>query len=201
MKDAKKQEQKDEQVEKAEEMVSEGAPAEPIPMDATVLDETEPTLSAQDIKALQEKAAKADENHDNYLRAVAEMENYRKRAIRDRSAAVESAEIGMIHALLPIVDNLERALAQVSGEADAKAVQEGLGLISRQIQTFLDSIGLKPIVCAGQIFDPHQHEAVLHVPTEDKPDHAVLEEVQKGYTLNGRVVRHSLVKVADNPGK
>ncbi len=155
--------------------------------------------AADPLKELKEKAQKADEYYDNYLRAVAELDNYRKRAIKERQHEVEAVQNNLLRGLLPIVDNLERALAQIKEQADSKNMQEGLGLISRQLHTFLDSVGLTPMACVGQQFDPHKHEAVLHVPSKDHPDHYVLEEVQKGYTLHGRVIRHAVVKVVDNP--
>ena len=105
----------------------------------------------------------------------------------------------LIRGLLPVVDNLERALAQVGTQSDVKSVREGLELIARQIQTFLEAVGLAAFSAAGEKFDPHKHEAVAHVQSKEHPDHFVLEEIQKGYTLNGRVVRHALVKVVDNP--
>ena len=154
---------------------------------------------AEDIQALREKAQKADEWHDKYLRMAADMENYRKRAQKDKQSAVEFAQVQIIQGLLPIVDNLERGLAQITNQPAAKSVREGLELISKQIHAFLESIGLKTFNSVGETFDPHKHEAVLHVPSKDHPDHSVIEEIQKGYILNGRVIRHAMVKVADNP--
>ena len=151
------------------------------------------------VQTLWDKAQKAEEYYDRYLRAAAELENYRKRAIKERHQEVEAAQVHFIRGLLPIFDNLERALAQIKGQLDSKSIQDGLGLICRQVQSYLESVGLKPLTSVGEKFDPHRHEAVLHVQTKDYPDNYVLEEIQKGYTLHGRVVRHALVKVVDNP--
>ena len=151
------------------------------------------------VQELWEKAQRSEENYDRFLRAVAEMDNYRKRAMRERQHEVEAVQIHLLRGLLPIVDNLDRALAQIKGQSDSKNIQEGLELISRQTQAYLESVGLKPFTSVGEVFDPHKHEAVLHVQSKDHPDHCVLEEVQKGYTLGGRVIRHALVKVVDNP--
>ena len=153
----------------------------------------------QEMKTLREKAQKSDEHYDNYLRAVAELDNYRKRAVKERAYSVEAAQIYLIQGLLPIVDNFSRALLQVSGQSNAKNIQEGLSLIGRQVEAFMESVGLRPFSCVGEKFDPEKHEAVVHVPSKDHPDHTVLEEVQKGYLWHGRVVRHALVKVVDNP--
>ncbi len=152
-----------------------------------------------DLQALREKASKAEEYYDRYLRAVADLENYRKRSIKDRTQAVEYAQVQIIRGLIPVVDSLQRALSQIGSQSDAKSMQEGLSLIDRQVESFLQSVGLSSFSCVGEKFDPDKHEAVLHVPSKDHPDHAILEEVQKGYTLNGRVIRHALVKVVDNP--
>ena len=151
------------------------------------------------VQDLWDKAQKSQEYYDQYVRAVAELDNYRKRAIKERQHEVEAVQIQLIRGLLPIVDNLDRALNQIKGHSDSKSIQEGLELIGRQLQAYLESIGLKPLHAVGEKFDPHKHEAVLHVQSKEYPDHHVLEEVQRGYTLGNRVVRHAMVKVVDNP--
>ena len=151
------------------------------------------------VQGLWDKAQKAEENYDLYLRAVAELENYRKRVAKERAHEIEAMRVQLLRLLLPIVDNLERALTQICSQPEAQSIRDGLELIGRQVQGFLESVGLKPFASTGEKFDPHKHEAVLHVQRKDHPDHTVLEEVQKGYTLDGRVIRHALVKVVDNP--
>lgn len=179
------------------EEVKEAVEPQVVPAEET---QAEPAVAeAEDVQALREKAQKADEWHDKYLRMAADMENYRKRAQKDKQSAVEFAQTQIINGLLPIVDNLERALAQISNQPEAQSVRQGLELIAKQVQAYLESLGLKTFSSVGEIFDPHKHEAVLHVPSKDHPDHSVIEEIQKGYILNGRVIRHAMVKVADNP--
>ncbi len=186
MKHSEKKE-KDQQAETAQEPVLDAAPVEP----GKDMEKLE-----QSLKELEEKAK---ETHDKYLLAVADLDNYRKRAQREKIAAVDDAQLSFIRGLLPVVDNIERALGQLSAHEEAKDVREGLQLIVKQVHAYLDAVGLKPFSSVCETFDPHKHEAILHVPSKDHPDHSVVEEVQKGYSWHGRIVRHALVKVADNP--
>ncbi len=152
----------------------------------------EPVLDAEPVEAgkdmqkleqsLKELENKAKETHDKYLLAVADLDNYRKRAQREKIAAVEDAQLSFIRGLLPVVDNIERALGQLSEKEQAKEIREGLQLIVRQLHAYLDAVGLKPFSSVGETFDPHKHEAILHVPSKDHPDDTSSESFGVGST-------------------
>ena len=129
-------------------------------------------------------------------RLQAEFENARKRAAREQQDFREYATADALKALLPIVDSFERALATSKEKSEFRS---GVELISKQLQDALGKLGLRPLVAKGNAFDPHLHEAVEMVDTTEVPDHHVIEELQRGYTLKDRLLRPAMVKVARNP--
>lgn len=137
-----------------------------------------------------------DEYYDLLLRKTAEFENYRKRIERDRQAASEAAAADLLADLLPVVDDLERALKADPGEQGADAYRRGVELIHRQLLEVLGKRGLRPIEAVGADFDPHYHQAVVHAPAEGRRDGEVTEEFRRGYMLGDRLLRPSMVKVA-----
>jgi len=145
---------------------------------------------------LQEKGAEIEALNDRLLRLHAEFENYKKRMARDRSEFMKFANEGLIVECLPVLDNLERAVATAKSGADAQGVAEGLEIILRLFQSTLEKAGVKPIVALGHEFDPNLHQAVVQVEAPDGRDNIVVEEIRKGYLLEGRVLRPSLVKVS-----
>jgi len=145
---------------------------------------------------LKEKGTEIEALNDRLLRLHAEFENYKKRMARDRSEFMKFANEGLILECLPVLDNLERAVATARSGADAQGVAEGLEIILRLFQTTLEKAGVKPIVALEHEFDPNLHQAVVQVDSTDGRDNIVVEEVRRGYLLEGRVLRPSLVKVS-----
>ena len=144
--------------------------------------------------ALEELRRERDALQDRLLRTAADFDNYRKRVDRDRRDVAEFAVVDAVQDLLPILDNLERALGAKG--ADADALRTGVELIHRQMLELLRKRNVTPIEAVGADFDPNVHEAVAHEPSETHRDGEVMEELQRGYRLNDRLVRPSMVKVA-----
>ncbi|MBO4279772.1 MAG: nucleotide exchange factor GrpE [Spirochaetales bacterium] len=133
---------------------------------------------------------------DQMLRRQAELENYRKRLIRDKEEAVQYANESLIRDLLGFLDNMERALAAGKSSGDVKGLVEGFEMTQNQLLSTLDkNWGLKAIDSVGQEFDPALHEACMMAVDESLDKETVLEEFQKGYTLHGRVIRPAKVKI------
>ncbi len=134
---------------------------------------------------------------DRYQRVLAEFDNAKKRLERERLEAQRFGAERVVRDLLPIVDSFDQALKTLAA-ADAKdPVVVGVKLIHRQLHDLLNREGVQPIDSMGQPFDPHRHEAVAEVPaTDGQPDHAIVEEIHKGYTMHGKVLRPAHVKIA-----
>ncbi len=134
---------------------------------------------------------------DQFLRLRAEFENFRRRTRQEAEERREWAAANLVSALLPVVDNLERA-TQVTkdGERAPQSFVEGVELVRKQLLGELERAGLKAIEAVGSPFDPNLHEAVLHEESDEYPDGHVIEEFQRGYTLGDKVLRASMVKVA-----
>lgn len=137
-----------------------------------------------------------DEYYDLLLRTRAEFDNYRKRIDRERAEQAESAAAGLLRALLPILDDLERALAAPADEEGARAYREGVELIHRQLLELLQKHAVTPIEALGADFDPHRHQAVVHEPAPGHREGEIVEEFRRGYMLGNRLLRPSMVKVA-----
>jgi molecular chaperone GrpE len=137
------------------------------------------------------------ENHDRYLRAVADLENFRRRTVRDKEELRLFASSRLLEDLLPALDNLGLGLAAArQPKADLKALAGGVELVQQQLKGVLASHGLKEIDPAGQAFDPHQHEALSHQPSADVKAEHVVTVVRTGYTLNGRLLRPASVIIS-----
>lgn len=150
---------------------------------------------AVDVAALQKER---DEYYDLLLRARAEFDNFRKRVDRERLEIMETAAFDLLRNLLPVVDNLERALAAAPPDAarEAEQYRRGVELIQRQLLDVMRQHGVKPIDALGADFDPHLHQAVTHEPAPGHRDGEVIEEYRRGYTVGNRLLRPSMVKVA-----
>ena len=146
--------------------------------------------------ALAAVTAERDQLQDRYLRGQAEFQNFRKRVERERVELFEFASTEAVRALLPVLDDFERALK--AGCAD-KEYAAGMELIYQRFYETLKKLGLEPIVSQGQPFDPQIHHAVDSVETDEAPDHTVLEEFQRGYNFKGRLLRPAMVKVTVQP--
>ncbi|MGI6143522.1 MAG: nucleotide exchange factor GrpE [bacterium] len=152
-----------------------------------------------EVAVLKQALEKQKEEKEEYLRFLqrtrADFENYRRRTQRERLDLINRANERLFLELLPVLDNLERAL-QVEGEPTAAAIIEGVEMIYRQFMEILKREGVTPIEAEGEPFNPKIHEAVLQVEACAAEAGTVVEEVQKGYMLHDRVLRPSLVKVA-----
>ncbi len=155
------------------------------------------SLKEQDYLKLKEAAEKAAGYWDNLLRLQADFENVRKRLEREKQDFVKFANEGVILELLTILDDLERAvdLAEAKHQ-DFPAFLKGVEMILAHLYEMLKEHGVKPIEAEGKIFDPAYHEALMQAEDKNMPEHTIIEELQKGYILNDRVIRTSKVKVS-----
>ncbi len=146
---------------------------------------------------LEERLAAVEAERDEYLdqlqRVAAEFDNYRKRAARDQESLVARAHERLMKAMLPVVDDLERALV-AAGEHEEAKLQEGVELVARELRSSLKREGLEEIETDGK-FDPHVHEALLSQPSEED-EGAIIEVLQKGYRLGDRVLRPARVVIS-----
>ena len=150
---------------------------------------------------LETAKAKARENYDRLLRVTAEFENYKKRSRREMEDFRRFANESLIKEILPIVDNLERALSveQTGSETAVEGLKEGVRMTLEALTDTLKRFGVTPLESEGQPFDPNLHQAVSQEETEDYPDGTVSKELQKGYKLNDRLLRPSMVIVSKTP--
>lgn len=155
------------------------------------------SLKESEYLKLKEEADKAKEYWDKLLRLQADFDNTRKRIDRERQDFVKFANEGIILELLNILDDLERTvdLAQ-SKHQDLPVFLKGVEMILAHLYEMLKEYGVKPIEAEGKLFDPHYHEALMQAEDKDVPEHTILEELQKGYLLNDRVIRTTKVKVS-----
>jgi molecular chaperone GrpE len=144
-------------------------------------------------KRLQESDSRTSEYKDNWLRSQAEFQNYRKRIERDNEMMYASMKGDIVKKVLPVLDDLERALQNRSAE-DSWA--SGIELIARKFQTILENEGVKKIEALGMEFDPNFHEAISHEPADGAHSGHVIGVVQNGYMIGDRVIRPALVRVA-----
>ena len=149
-------------------------------------------------EALEAKTRELEAQQDRYLRTVAEFDNARKRAAREREEHTRYANESVLRDLLPVLDNLDRALLAARSEP-AAAVTTGVELIQRELLRVLEKFGLTPFSSVGQPFDPERHEAIARVQRPDLPEMTVADETGRGYLLNGRVLRPAMVTVAMAP--
>jgi molecular chaperone GrpE len=154
-------------------------------------------IEEEELEALKEKAAKADECADKMLRMQADFENRRKRQEREKQDFVRFANEALISELLRVMDDFERAIDSAKNTNDAKVLVQGIEMVRADFQGILKDNGLKVIDPAGQPFDPEKHETVEHVEDAEHPDNTVLEVLRKGYELNGKVLRPAAVKVSN----
>ena len=142
----------------------------------------------------EERDAALAAEKDKYLRLAAEYDNYRKRSQKERENVYADAKADTVLQLLPVYDNLERALKSECSDA---AFFKGVEMIMDQLMGIFGKLGVEVIQAAGQAFDPALHNAVIHVEDESLGENVVAEEFQKGFTLNGKVIRFAMVKVAN----
>lgn len=140
-----------------------------------------------------------DEKNDRYLRALAEMENAKRRFQREREEYIRYANESLIRDLLPVLDNFDRALDAARSRGDSASMVEGIELIQRELLKVLEKFGVERYSALGAAFDPTRHEAVSRVTSAEHPENTVVGETARGYLLNGRVLRPALVAVSALP--
>ena len=147
-------------------------------------------------KKVEEMEAKAAKDKDDYIRLMAEFDNYRRRTAQEKLEIVSMASVETIKGLLPVLDDCERALQVLKDSDDSDAAKEGTELIYNKLMTYLKGKGLAVIEALGQPFDTDVHEAVAQFPVqEEEKKGKVFDVVQTGYTLNGKVIRYAKVVV------
>lgn len=150
---------------------------------------------------LEEKQDKKDiaiaDLTDRLKRSMAEFDNFRKRSEKEKATMFDMGARSIAEKILPVVDNFERAMVAAPKEGDGKAFADGITMIYNQLKKTLEDLGVKPIDCVGQPFDPNFHNAVMHVEDESLGENVVAEELLKGYMYKDSVLRHSMVKVAN----
>lgn len=146
---------------------------------------------------IEELAAVKDQYLDKYQRAAAEFENYKRRTTKEKQCLYTDTTVEVLGALLPVLDNLERAIETEDKDDNLEAFKEGVTLIFKQFKQILKEFGVEEIDCVGKVFDPELHNAVMHVEDEKEGSNVVTEQLCKGYKINDKVIRHSMVKVAN----
>lgn len=156
----------------------------------------EPGLETKLSEELKKQQDETRKNYDNYLRALAEVENIKKRSQRDREEYVKYANLALIKKLLPIIDDLNRAIEAAGTSRDFEALSKGVEMTARNLGDLLTGEGVKPIESVGEPFDPQYHQALSVEPSDEYPENTVIEQLQTGYIMHDRVIRPSLVKVS-----
>ena len=139
----------------------------------------------------------AEEYYAQLQRVMADFDNYRKRVVKEKDAQYSVILSEVITEFLPVIDNLEKSLATNAEDEVAKAWKNGVELIYRQFTEVLNKLGAEEIKTVGEQFDPNFHDAVMHVEDENVGENIIVEELRKGYKLKDRIIRHSMVKVAN----
>ena len=137
---------------------------------------------------------KYNDANEKYMRTLAEYDNYRKRTIKEKESIYPEAKAAVVEKFLPVMDNFQRALDSAEEKG---AFFEGVAMVKKQMDEVLATLGVEEISAVGKEFNPELHNAVMHVEDEEKGENIIVEEFQKGYRIGDRVIRHSMVKVAN----
>jgi molecular chaperone GrpE len=166
--------------------------------DSNKKDGTETIDSLKDMEERVESLKKeAAENHDRMLRVAAEFENYKKRAAREMNDFRKFANENFVKAMLPVIDNLDRAIESSSDDKNANtSVVEGVNMTLKEILKVFEEFSVKPFESLGKTFDPSLHQAVMQQEAETYPENTVLKELQKGYMIHDRLLRPAMVVVS-----
>lgn len=148
-------------------------------------------------KAKSKEQEKIAELEDRVMRQMAEFENYRRRTEKEKQAMFETGARSVIEKILPVIDNFERGLSTIPEAEKESGFANGMNMIYKQLLTELDNMGVKAIEAVGKEFDPHLHNAVMQVASEEYESGIVAQELLKGYTYRDSVVRHSMVAVTE----
>lgn len=157
------------------------------------------TLLEWDRSELEKAQAEAAEMKTRYLRVMADLENYRKRISREKIEIIRSAAVGIIEALLPVLDNMKLGLQAAESHPEAKDVTTGFKMVDDQLKKILAEQGLEELVPDGALFDPNLHECLAHQPSNEVEADHVIQTVRAGYRLNERLIRAASVIVSSGP--
>lgn len=146
---------------------------------------------------LDEKSKKCEEYFAMLQRTTAEFDNYKKRTAKEKESLYSDAVSDVVSAFLPVLDNIERAVQATDSNSEPEKLKEGVELIFRQFKDIMSKLGVEEIEAVGNNFDPKLHNAVMHISDDSMSENVVVEEFQKGYIYKERVIRHSMVKVAN----
>ncbi|HEY2614103.1 MAG TPA: nucleotide exchange factor GrpE [Chthoniobacterales bacterium] len=169
----------------------------------------EPSPSASDAERLSPGQNEDDANEnleadldrfrDLALRTQADFENYKKRCAREKEEAIKYANSSLLERLIAIADNFELGLEAARGEGEKSPIFSGMSMVLKQLMDFLKEQGLQPIEATGQKFDPNQHEAIAHEPSDQYPENVVIRQTRRGYRMKDRLLRPSSVVVSSGP--
>lgn len=171
------------------------------PAEAPTATAGQETITSEQLEELRAKASKAEENWDRYLRVTADLDNFKKRAARERQEATKFANESILERLIPVLDNFDMALsaANSSQATSVESLKTGVNMIHSQLRSALADSGLEEIEATGQAFNPNLHEAVSQKETTEVPDGQVVQQLRKGYKLRERLLRPATVVVSRNP--
>lgn len=158
-------------------------------------------LTAEQLEQLKQQAAKAGENWDRLLRVTADLENFKKRAAREKQEAIKFANESLLEKLVPVLDTFDMALtaSQNTDTKTAQSLQTGISMVYQQLKNALADAGLEEVDAAGKTFDPNLHEAVSLQEVSNVPEGQVVQQMRKGYKLRERLLRPATVVVAKSP--
>ncbi|CAN5519321.1 nucleotide exchange factor GrpE [soil metagenome] len=157
-----------------------------------------PDAEQEEAGQLAKTELELSEARDKYLRLYSDFDNYKKRINRERIELIGSANQDLMASLLPMLDDMERAMKAMSEAKDVEAVKEGIRLVFQKMKTITEAKGLKAMNAAGKDFDVDLHDAIANVPVKDEAQKGkVIEEIEKGYYLNDKVIRHAKVIVGN----
>ncbi|MFV0444862.1 MAG: nucleotide exchange factor GrpE [Planctomycetaceae bacterium] len=173
---------------------------DPLPSDESPASPSDPQSSGPPSDGAGDPvAAERDEFRDRWMRSQAEFDNYRKRQQRERDDERRYSSGPIVRDLLPVLDNLQRAVAAAEKGGTVEDLRTGVAMVLQQAQEMLAKHQVKPIAAVGQQFDPNLHEALTQLPSADQPPMTVLQDVETGYTLHDRVLRPTKVIVSSGP--
>jgi len=155
------------------------------------------SISKEEIKVYIEKTAKAEETRDRLLRLTAEFDNFRKRTQKEKDSLYRDGMASAAQSFLPLADNIERCIDAAADDANVQEIKKGMDMILKQLKDILKAMSIEEISAVGEEFNPELHEAVMHIEDDAVDTNIVMEEFKKGYMMNGKVIRHSMVKVAN----
>lgn len=179
----------------------EGEPAPPGEEESVVETGEEGEETSELLRKLDEAVAEANSNKERYLRTVADLENYRKRALREKEEARKQAASNLMEDLLPVLDNFQLGFKSAEMHEGGGAFAEGFRMVLRQLESVLSENGLTPIQPEGEVFDPNYHESVAHLSHQEVPEGCVIEVQRIGYRMQERLLRPASVVVSSGPSK